>query len=91
MSNRKLVIDLSTATENMISWIENLIKEEIDDALSSSKDEMLRALGSFQYNPEAYYMHVQNAKENSEYAGILLDSITEFCKSEKEDEKDETT
>ena len=89
MDSKKLVIDLSNATENMIFWIEKLIKEEISDALSSSKDEMLRALGSFKYNPEAYDMHVQNAKENSEYAGILLDSIKEFCKSEKEDEKDE--
>ena len=89
MASKKLVIDLSNATENMIIWIENLINQEIDDALSSSKDEMLRAMGSFNCNADAYYMHILNAKENSEYAGILIDSIKEFCESEKEEKKDE--
>ena len=54
MANRKLVIDLSTATENMIIWINDLIKEEVDNALCTSKDETLNALRSFKYNQEAY-------------------------------------
>ena len=73
----EIKIDVTTATETQMIWIENLFETEIEEARCAASNEHIFALGS---DDEESSQHEQNAEENREYAKILENALTQLRK-----------
>lgn len=71
----EIKIDVTTATETQMIWIEDLFETEIEEAKGAASNEHLLALGS---DDEESLQHEQNAEENREYAKMLEDTLTQL-------------
>ena len=88
MKKRKLVIDLTDASENMLFWLMSLLDTEEEEARVAAANENLWSFGCD--NGESRIQHMQYRDEQLAYAKLLnkaSNDVAQLIKKEMPNEK----